>query len=265
MKHYDACEAELENYTFKTSYESALDFYNYMNESTNCLNATVSQSVIKRYRKTVKKWGEKNLEQDANVIIKFKKAESQLIKLDECIIPHEYYFRKDLETQVDILLKNQFLEGNRVDFKLTTKGMIASIVQEMPGLAIAEYFTQHLDYISNLSPIELVVILSIFTNIRVSDDDCVYDPTILEIPYVCKKNVDMIKNYLNKYLDIEIFYCNSLAKKYEIQYNICETVYKWCNASSEEECINVFNELAHWGIFLGDFVKAILKINNILS
>lgn len=265
MKHYDACEAELENYTFKTSYESALDFYNYMNESTNCLNATVSQSVIKRYRKTVKKWGEKNLEQDANVIIKFKKAESQLIKLDECIIPHEYYFRKDLETQVDILLKNQFLEGNRVDFKLTTKGMIASIVQEMPGLAIAEYFTQHLDYISNLSPIELVVILSIFTNIRVSDDDCVYDPTILEIPYVCKKNVDMIKNYLNKYLDIEIFYCNSLAKKYEIQYNICETVYKWCNASSEEECINVFNELAHWGIFLGDFVKAILKINNIVN
>ena len=265
MKHYDACEAELENYTFKTSYESALDFYNYMNESTNCLNATVSQSVIKRYRKTVKKWGEKNLEQDANVIIKFKKAESQLIKLDECIIPHEYYFRKDLETQVDILLKNQFLEGNRVDFKLTTKGMIASIVQEMPGLAIAEYFTQHLDYISNLSPIELVVILSIFTNIRVSDDDCVYDPTILEIPYVCKKNVDIIKNYLNKYLDIEIFYCNSLAKKYEIQYNICETVYKWCNASSEEECINVFNELAHWGIFLGDFVKAILKINNIVN
>lgn len=265
MKHYDACEAELENYTFKTSYESALDFYNYMNESTNCLNATVSQSVIKRYRKTVKKWGEKNLEHDVNVIIKFKKAESQLIKLDECIIPHEYYFRKDLETQVDILLKNQFLEGNRVDFKLTTKGMIASIVQEMPGLAIAEYFTQHLDYISNLSPIELVVILSIFTNIRVSDDDCVYDPTILEIPYVCKKNVDMIKNYLNKYLDIEIFYCNSLAKKYEIQYNICETVYKWCNASSEEECINVFNELAHWGIFLGDFVKAILKINNIVN
>lgn len=265
MKHYDACEAELENYTFKTSYESALDFYNYMNESTNCLNATVSQSVIKRYRKTVKKWGEKNLEHDVNVIIKFKKAESQLIKLDECIIPHEYYFRKDLETQVDILLKNQFLEGNRVDFKLTTKGMIASIVQEMPGLAIAEYFTQHLDYISNLSPIELVVILSIFTNIRVSDDDCVYDPTILEIPYVCKKNVDIIKNYLNKYLDIEIFYCNSLAKKYEIQYNICETVYKWCNASSEEECINVFNELAHWGIFLGDFVKAILKINNIVN
>ena len=38
-----------------------------------------------------------------------------------------------------------------------------------------------------MSSVELVVILSIFTNIRVSDDDCVYDPTILEIPYVCKK------------------------------------------------------------------------------
>lgn len=265
MKYYDKCEQELEKYTFKTSYESALDYYNYMDDSTSSLNALVSQSVIKRYRKTVKKWGEKNLEQDAKIIIKLKKAESQLIKLDECIIPHEYYFRKDLETQVEMLLKNQFLEGNSVDFKLTTKGTIASIVQEMPGLAIAEYFTQHLDYISNMSSVELVVILSIFTNIRVSDDDCVYDPTILDIPYVCKKNMDMIKHYVNKYLDIEIFYCNSLAKKYEIQYNICETVYKWCNASSEEECVRVFKELDRWGIFLGDFVKAILKINNIVN
>ena len=30
MKYYDKCEQELENYTFKTSYESALDYYNYM-------------------------------------------------------------------------------------------------------------------------------------------------------------------------------------------------------------------------------------------
>ena len=265
MQQYDDCEKELENYIFKTSYESALDYYNYIHQTSGCLNISVSQSVIKKYKKTVKKWGEKNLEHDIKIIIKFKKAELEAIKIDESIIPHEYYFRKDIDSQLDMLKNNEFVEGDGVHFNLTLKGNIASIVQEMPGLAIAEYFVNHMSYIVNLSPTELIVILSIFTNIRVSDDDSVYDHTILEIPYVCKKNIDMIKQYVNKYLDIETFYCNSLSKKYDIQYNICETVYKWCNASTEAQCIKVFEDLKYWGIFLGDFVKSILKINNIVN
>ena len=61
-----------------------------------------------------------------------------------------------------------------------------------------------------------------------------------------------------------MFYCSCLAKNYEIQYNICEIVYKWCKSTTEDECIKIFQELEYWGIFLGDFVKAILKINNIV-
>ena len=39
----------------------------------------------------------------------------------------------------------------------------------------------------------------------------------------------------------------------------------WCNANTETETKQVFQELEYWGIFLGDFVKAILKINNIVN
>ena len=51
--------------------------------------------------------------------------------------------------------------------------------------------------------------------------------------------------------------------KYNIQYNICELVLKWCKANTYNECHKVYNEAKWWGIFLGDFSKAILKINNI--
>ena len=61
-----------------------------------------------------------------------------------------------------------------------------------------------------------------------------------------------------KYMRISVYVC-------EIVYNICETVYKWCNASTEAQCIKVFEDLKYWGIFLGDFVKSILKINNIVN
>jgi len=40
-------------------------------------------------------------------------------------------------------------------------------------------------------------------------------------------------------------------------------MYKWTFVENESDAIEIFNELDYWGIFIGDFVKAILKINTI--
>jgi len=104
-----------------------------------------------------------------------------------------------------------------------------------------------------------------FTNIRLSDEDKVVDPTILNIPYSCMINIANIKTYINKYLDVEMFVCSSVPKNYEFHYDICELIFKWCNAEKEEDTNKIFQELDYWGIFLGDFVKAVLKINNIVN
>ena len=263
-KEHQINKDKLENYEFITSYDAALAYYNYMNTSTSSFNQQVPQSVIKKYRKTVKKWGEKNLEKDMKVIIDYNNSESQSIKINERVIDTNEYFKNDIDQQLTMLEKYNFVEKNTDLFTLTKKGIISSIVQEMPSLSIAEYVLDNLNEISNLSSTEIAVILSIFTNIRVSDEENVNNPNILDIPNTCKEHINKIKTYNNKYLDIEVFYCSCLAKNYEIQYNICEIVYKWCKSTTEDECIKIFQELEYWGIFLGDFVKAILKINNIV-
>ena len=77
----------------------------------------------------------------------------------------------------------------------------------------------------------------------------------------------MIKEYEKlsfKFEDIELKYNLTTSHK-EIQYDICELVCKWCDVSNESESIKIFEELDYWGIFLGDFIKAILKINNIAN
>ena len=263
VEKYETIKAELENYNFITSYDSALAYYNYMSNSVSTFNQHVPQSVVKKYKKTVKKWGEKNLEKDIQLIIKYKNLESQVIKMNKSIIQDGNYFKSDINDQIKMLVKNNFIED--IDTKLSTKGIISSIIQEMPSLSISEYILENIDTITSMSPTEISVLLSIFTRIRVSDENKVYKHTTLDIPYSCKKEIDNIKSYINKYLDIEVFYCSCLAKNYEIQFNICEIVYKWCNASTENECIKIFQELEYWGIFLGDFVKAILKINNMVN
>ena len=44
---------------------------------------------------------------------------------------------------------------------------------------------------------------------------------------------------------------------------MAEIIYKWTFVQDETDAIQIFNELDYWGIFIGDFVKAILKINTI--
>jgi len=265
---YKQAKIALEEYNFITSYKAAESYYNYMDTTTTSHNQHVPQSVIKKYKKTVKKWGEHNLEKDTRVIINLKKAEIQYNKITNSILEDGNYFTRDIETHIKMLETNGLIKLNsqlESEYSLTTKGTIASILQEVPSLPFAEYIIDNINDISKLSPPEFAVLLSMFTNIRLSDDDKVIDPTILNIPYTCKINIANIKTYINKYLDIEVFVCSSVPKNYSYHYDICELIFKWCNAENEEDTAKIFQELQYWGIFLGDFVKAVLKINNIVN
>jgi len=44
---------------------------------------------------------------------------------------------------------------------------------------------------------------------------------------------------------------------------LAEIIYKWTFVENTLMAYEVFKELDYWGIFIGDFVKAILKINTI--
>jgi hypothetical protein len=54
--------------------------------------------------------------------------------------------------------------------------------------------------------------------------------------------------------------------EYEIQYDLFHYMAEWCNGECVEDCKWVLQKmLAEKGIFLGEFVKALLKINNIAA
>jgi superfamily II RNA helicase len=273
---YKQSKEKLENYEFITSLKAATNYYNYLDVSTSTHQQHVPQSVVKQYKKVFKKWGERNLEKDIQVIINFRKAEQEYNKINQSIVEDGDYFTKDIETHIKMLTTNKFITQTQTQtqtqtsdlsnlYNLTMKGTIASILQEVPSLPFAEYIVDNITDIANLSAPEITVLLSMFTNIRLSDEDKVVDPTILNIPYSCMINIANVKTYINKYLDIEMFVCSSVPKNYEYHYDICELIFKWCNAEKEEDTNKIFQELAYWGIFLGDFVKAVLKINNIVN
>ena len=83
----------------------------------------------------------------------------------------------------------------------------------------------------------------------------------LNISPNCKMLFNKLNKSINNYKSLENKF-NVYSYDFEIQYDICELVYKWCEASNEKECNVIFDELEYWGIFLGDFIKSLLKICN---
>ena len=46
---------------------------------------------------------------------------------------------------------------------------------------------------------------------------------------------------------------------------MCEFMYKWCFAENEMDCREIYNEAKKYNIYMGEFVKAILKIVNMCN
>jgi len=115
-----------------------------------------------------------------------------------------------------------------------------------------------------LSAKQLVCLLSCFTNINVSGDlKALYPQTKDEI----LKNIilDLNKD-LQDYLMVEMQHLINTGSDYNIHYDLINLVMQWMDCENIEECkIFLSNLEKEKGIFLGEFVKALLKINNISS
>ena len=118
------------------------------------------------------------------------------------------------------------------------------------------------DYFDNMSPPEIASVLSMFANIRVSDDK--KDITPSTASEQCNNAAVFIEKQINHYVNIELRNYIDSGENCDCNYDLMETIIQWYQAESEEACKYIVQKLSsEKEIFLGDFIKAILKINNI--
>jgi hypothetical protein len=113
-----------------------------------------------------------------------------------------------------------------------------------------------------LSPVQLIVLFSCFTNISVQGG--VEDFTPYTEDNVVKDIINTINTMFSDYQQTEIDYKINTGADYNIHYDLLEYVEQWTQCEDVETCKLLLQGLAEEkGIFLGEFVKALLKINNI--
>jgi len=175
---------------------------------------------------------------------------------------------KFLENNVGIILKLLQVDGfiskpdDPQSYNLTEKGCIASGLREVHCLAFANFIDRKL--YEGLSGKQLCGVLSCFTNISINEDYKSYNVDSYDVSV--NNTIKYLKSNYEDYLKKEELYQINTGVEYMMHYDLVDYVMKWYDCENTEECKSLLETmLLEKEIFLGEFVKALLKINNITS
>jgi len=179
----------------------------------------------------------------------------------------ENYIKREIKTILNLLEKEYFITSDEMleenNYKLNIKGIIASQIKEVHCLVFSDLIERKI--LQNLETKELISILSCFTNIVVSDTCKSFTPNIEKSNKLQNIICDINKSY-EKYYKWEQTNEINTGIDYSIHYDLLNYIIDWCNCENAQECRILLEKLEkEKDIFLGEFIKAILKINNISS
>ena len=111
---------------------------------------------------------------------------------------------------------------------------------------------------------EIIGILSIFTTINVDESIKIVKPSTKSDLVNTISN--RINDLMNNFYDLEQQYNTYSGSNYERNFDIQNSVIEWTNTTNELDCKKILQTVSNeQNIFIGDFVKALLKINNIAN
>lgn len=202
----------------------------------------------------------KYVEQDKLSYQKISIKENEISEYQKQFDNLNRYIHSGVEVVLNLLKNEQFVEESTTDLNLTFKGKIASQLRESHCLVFAKLLENK--SIDEFSSKQLVGLFSCFTNVSVQDDFKEHFPSSVDkkINEIVTTVSTMYSNYQKKETELGI---NS-GSDYNIHYDLLKYTSEWCEAQSVEECKLLLQKIGEEKeIFLGEFVKALLKINNI--
>jgi len=205
----------------------------------------------------------KFVEQDIITYKKLELKEQEIFNLQKQYESVNSYVKSSIDSVLHLLNEEEFIKGDLNDestIKLTLRGQIACQLRETHCLIFSRLLEDKT--IDTLSSKQLVALFSIFTNISVQEDIKDLNPKSddKEVQKMVILLSEMYSDYKNKEFDYNI----STGFDYTIQYDLLNYVEEWCTCEDIESCKQVLQKIGQEKeIFLGEFVKALLKINNI--
>lgn len=250
---------EEENIFYRTSEEIICEYIELKNKKNEVVNKK-----RKEIERKIQNIQENNnfIEQDMNLYLQYKNLKLEISDIENKIINSQNY----LKNKKNIILNKLFNDGYickefEEKYILTLKGQIASNIREVHCLIFSHIIFSNSNLLNSLSANEIVGLLSCFTNISVPDDK--KDVSTSEI---LNGFITEIVQMYNEYADFENANSIQSDNDNEIHYELINYMIEWTKCENDMECKEVLQKLVlEKNIFCGEFIKAVLKINNIVE
>tara|TARA_Y200000002_G_scaffold349835_1_gene326742 strand:+ start:177 stop:2732 length:2556 start_codon:yes stop_codon:yes gene_type:complete len=161
--------------------------------------------------------------------------------------------------------KENHSEYGSLTWELTTKGKVACNIREIPCLVFSEIICDNKLY--DLTPKQLVALFSCFTNVTVRDDIKSVGPHSGDniVDELAKDVIEKHWEYLSKEQEYGLSLSGSSESiMNDYHYDLMYETAQWCDCNNVEDCKRLLQNLeGEKEIFLGEFVKSLMKINNI--
>jgi superfamily II RNA helicase len=201
----------------------------------------------------------KTIEKDTEIVIKYNSKKNEIDDLCSKLNTTEQTLNININKVIDLLQQSGFINESNM---LTIKGHIATNIREVHCLVFAHLIES--GKLKKFEAKEIVGILSCFANVTVPEDKRTVLPTsnytnvkdcVMEIYDMYQKQSNSeLKNNINTGID------------YSMQFDLVDYAIKWCECENDIDCKRLLQEISfEKDIFLGEFIKGILKINNISS
>lgn len=247
-------EDKLKQYELNSSIKKLLEEYDTIQEKLKDNYIKPSQKQLKNYKKQLKNIQSQihNFDHEYELFIIIKSIENNIKKYKHQKNNIENYFIHNYRNMYIILESNGFIENGMI----TSKGNIAIFTNECHELILSDLVEE--GFFNDKSCNDILLYLSLF--IEEENDEKCYLSDYQLIDEVIKENIKYIQSKFDNYNDIQNKYQLVLGDYQEkINISFLMPVYIWINNLPLQEIYNYTN------MFEGNFVKGLLKLNNIVE
>lgn len=204
----------------------------------------------------------RNVEKDVDIVSKYTIKCDEMRQLNTELVSTENTLNTNVTKVIDLLTETGFIRKEDNKNVLSLKGHVATHLREIHCLVFADLIAS--GKLKHFKTKELVGVLSCFTNITVPEEKRAILP-VSEYSNV-KDCIIEISDMYYKQSDLETYNRINTGIDYSMHFELIDYVIRWCDCETDSDCKLLINEISLYKeIFLGEFVKAILKINNITS
>jgi superfamily II RNA helicase len=257
----DLDKIEISNQYLKTPIDILKKYVSLINNKNFTVNSK-RKEIEKEIKKIEDAYSFVDKEKDS--ILKYEQKQQQLNILQQEIQSIEKYIDANVVSILNLLEKDYFIEKDKetLNYKLTIKGTIANQLKEVNCLIFADLIIN--GKLNLFSSDELISIFSCFTNTTVSENirSVLPSDNNKKVQSLVLELIEKQERIFKKEIELKV----DTGMENNIQFDIMNYSMEWAKCNNINECKYVLQQMySEKEIFLGEFVKALLKINNISS